>query len=214
MLEAVKQLEKLMEDFTAKYMDYDLSTWNYEELCKLEDRLHPFPLDKLKTKVYEARVARAEADNAKTHKDKTAKWKRYKYYKPQSVHEDPNEKSVNIYKQLEVEAYERVCVIVMYELMKGSSVDEINQKIKNLIPPITAKEIKEYLAKGKEGLQCFNKEAFDALFVDPPEGKVDLVQVFDKAKALGEANAFFKVCGLLGLDYDITAKEIGFYINP
>ena len=85
MLEAVKQLEKLMEDFTAKYMDYDLSTWNYEELCKLEDRLHPFPLDKLKTKVYEA---------------------------------------------------------------------------------------------------------------------------------LGEANAFFKVCGLLGLDYDITAKEIGFYINP
>ena len=110
MLEAVKKLEKLMEDFTAEYIDYDLSTWNYEDLRKLEDRLYPFPLHKLKRKVYEARVARAEADNAKMHEEEIAKWKRYKYYKSVSVQEDPKEKSVNICKQFEVEAYEHVCV--------------------------------------------------------------------------------------------------------
>ena len=32
MLEAVAKLEKLMEDFTAEYIDYDLSSWNGENL--------------------------------------------------------------------------------------------------------------------------------------------------------------------------------------
>ena len=162
-------------------------------------------------KVSKARMARAEANNAKMHENKIAKWKRYKYYKPKSVSENPKEKGISPYKELEVAAYEQVCVILAYELMTGNSVEEINQKIKSMIPPITAEEIEKYLAKGREGLQCFDKETFDSLSVEPPEGKVNLAQEFNKVKAIGEINAFFTVCRLLGLNDRVTAKSIGFY---
>ena len=211
MLEAVAKLEKLMEDFTAEYIDYDLSLWDYVSLSNLEDRLSPFPLDKLKMKVSKARIARAEANNAKMHENKIAKWKRYKYYKPKSVSENPKEKGISPYKELEVAAYEQACVILAYELMKGSSIEEINQKIKSVIPPITVEEIEKYLAKGKEGLQCFSEEAFNDLSIEPPEGKVNLAQEFNKVKAIGEINAFLTVCRLLGLNENITAKNLGFY---
>ena len=215
MLEAVAKLEKLMEDFTAEYIDYDLSSWNGENLSKLEERLYPFPLRELKIKVHKACVARAEADNAKMREDRIARWKRCKYYKAKYEDEDPKKKEVSIYKELEVVAYEQVCVILAYELMKESSVEEIHQKIKTMIPSITVEEIEEYLAKGKKDLQCFSRETFDALFIKNPTkhptGGVNLIQAFNQIRAIGEIKAFRTVCRLLELNESITAQNIGFY---
>ena len=211
MLEAVAKLEKLMEDFTAEYIDYDLSSWNGENLSKLEDRLRPFPLHELKIKVHKACVARAEADNAKMHEDRIARWKRCKYYKAKYEDEDPKKKEVSIYKELEVVAYEQVCVILAYELLKENSVEEIHQKIKTMIPSITVEEIEEYLAKGKKDLQCFSRETFDALFIKNPTGGVNLIQAFNQIRAIGEIKAFRTVCRLLELNESITAQNIGFH---
>ena len=60
-------------------------------------------------------------------------------------------------------------------------------------------------------VQCFSEEAFNDLSIEPPEGKVNLAQEFNKVKAIGEINAFLTVCRLFGLNESITAKNLGFY---
>ena len=136
-LEDFKTLESAIKVFDTRYADYDFSSLPFDQLWKLEGSLFHYPAYKVKEAVYKARVAMAEARNRDRERQNQLLQERYGYY-------SPGEDVTRGLKLHEVKCHERAMVQAAYRFMTGNSDKEIREKIKELVPPITDKEIDEY----------------------------------------------------------------------
>lgn len=129
-IEDFRAIESAIEQFDAKYADYDFSSFSFEQLWKLEDRLHHYPAYKVQTAVYKARVAAAERMNQEIERRRQALRDRYGYY---CAGEDVT-KGLLLH---DVKTYERTIINTLYETMDGKPEETIRDAIRKCIPPIT-----------------------------------------------------------------------------
>ncbi len=141
---AFEDIESAVAAFDNRFADYDFSSLTIDQIVLLERRLTPYPTAKIQRALRQAKVQAIERENKEQQRRLVRIQARYGYYGGKDA-----TKGLGM---LEIKAYERATINILYDMMAGASDAEIREAIKRHIPPITDEEIDAYRSKEKEKL--------------------------------------------------------------
>ena len=141
---AFEDMESAVAAFDNRFADYDFSSLTIDQIVLLERRLTPYPTAKIERALRQAKAEAIERENKEQQRRLDRIQARYGYY--------GREDATKGLGMLEIKAYERATIKVLYDIMTEASEAEIREAIKRHIPPITDEEIDAYRSKEKEKL--------------------------------------------------------------
>lgn len=141
-LAAFEDMESAVAAFDNRFADYDFSSLTIDQIVLLERRLTPYPTAKIERALRQAKAEAIERENKEQQRRLDRIQARYGYY--------GGEDATKGLGMLEIKAYERATIKVLYDIMTEASETEIREAIKRYIPPITDEEIDAYRTNGKE----------------------------------------------------------------
>lgn len=141
-LTAFEDIKSTIAAFDNRFADYDFFWLSIDQIVMLERQLTLYPIEKIKRALRQAKAVAIDRENEEQQRRLDRIRARYGYY--------GGEDATKGLGMLEIKAYERATINVLYDMMAGASEVEIREAIKRYIPPITDEEIDAYRTKEKE----------------------------------------------------------------